>query len=233
MAIKGTHDFVIKTLSQEIDLDSAASILDIGAGQGALSAKLKASGLSVSACDLVPDQFDVPGVECGPCDESGILPFADGQFDAAVSVEVLEHIDGHNAFFAEAARVLKPGGVLLFTTPNILSLKSRFSFLLTGEYYSFGLLTPFTKDPVGQHISPFTLNRYAWLLSQHGLTVSGVAADKRQTTSILLSFILPFIWIAAAIKGWKNPLLKQQNNTTALFGRKLVVTAKKSSLLDQ
>ena len=104
----------------------------------------------MSACDVVPDHFNVPGVECRKCDKSGVLPFLDQEFELAVAVEVLEHIDGHDRFFSEVARILKPDGAFVFTTPNILSLKSRMRFLFTGCHYSFDLLTPFTKDPVRQ-----------------------------------------------------------------------------------
>jgi SAM-dependent methyltransferase len=46
------------------------------------------------------------------------LPFADAQFDSVVTFQVIEHIADDRLFLAEARRVLKPGGVLLLTTPN-------------------------------------------------------------------------------------------------------------------
>lgn len=41
-----------------------------------------------------------------------------GEFDCAVAVEVIEHVDEDERFVAEVARVLKPGGAVLLTTPN-------------------------------------------------------------------------------------------------------------------
>ena len=228
MAIRGTHDGVMKVLTGELAPAGGARILDIGAGADALSEKLLAAGYSVGACDFVPEQFDVPGVTCAKCDESGKLPFPDGRFDGAVAVEVLEHIDGHERFFAEAARILKPGGRLLFTTPNILSLKSRMRFLLTGFYYSFGPLVPGRRDPVRQHISPFSLNRYEWMLSLHGLRVVRVATDKRQPTSLLLAFLAPFIWLSARMQFGRSELARKQNSAPVLFGRKLVIVAQRA-----
>ena len=145
-----------------------------------------------------------------------------------VAVEVLEHIDGHAGFFHEVARILKPGGLFLFTTPNILSLKSRIQFLFTGSFYSFGLLEPFTDDPIHQHISPFTMNRYAWMLSQHGLSIHRVATDKVQTSSLLLSLLVPFIRLASLGQGRNTGLFQKQNSWLLLSGRKLVIVARKA-----
>ena len=204
-------------------------MLDIGAGQGALAARLKDAGARVSACDVVPEQFDVPGVEFRALNTDGALPFDDGSFDAALAIEVLEHIDGHNQFFAEVSRVLRPGGIVMFTTPNILSLKSRIRFLFTGFFYSFGPLEPFTRDPVSQHIAPFSLNRYEWMMSQHGLTLAAIETDKVQTSSVLLSVLYPFIWLATRLQFGGSPLASRQNSSVPLFGRKLVVIGRKAS----
>jgi len=227
MAIPGTHKWVMEVLLKNIDLSRQKFILDIGAGQGSLSARLKAAGFVVSACDITPEQFSVPDVEFRKCDESGILPFPDEYFDMAVAVEVLEHIDGHDRFFAEAARILKWNGLLIFTTPNILSLKSRLRFLLTGCFYSFEPLRPFTKNPVVQHISPFTLNRYEWMLSQHDFHICHIETDRIQRSSLLLSLIVPFIMASNFLKFQGNSFFRKQNSTRVLFGRKLLIIAKK------
>ena len=228
MALGGTHESLLAALTAAVPLEPGVTALDIGAGSGGLAAKLQQAGLSVSACDVVTGNFAVPGIEIRKIEESGVLPYAADSFDIAVAVEVLEHVDGHGRFFAEAARVLKPGGTLLFTTPNILSLKSRLRFLLSGTFYSFGPLVPFTTDPVSQHISPFTLNRYAWQLSQHGLHVTGVRTDKLQTTSLLLGLLAPLIWLSTRLMFGSDENATAQNSAVPLFGRKLMITARKS-----
>ena len=228
LAIPGTHEKVVGFLSNLLDYNAAPRILDIGAGHGALSARLKTLGARVSACDVVPEQFEATGVDFRVVKSNGTLPFDDGSFDAAIAVEVLEHIDGHDRFFAEVARVLAPNGLVMFTTPNILSLKSRFRFAFTGFFYSFGPLEPFTRDPVSQHIAPFSLNRYEWMMSQHGLRLVGLETDKVQTSSLLLMLLLPFVRLATWMQFGGNRLATRQNSSVALYGRKLVVIGRKN-----
>jgi SAM-dependent methyltransferase len=94
-------------------------ILDIGCGTGSTLKELEGIGDAVGA-DISEEAIaccrrrgcrDIRLVQ-----ENG-LPFAAGEFDAVLSLDVLEHIDDHRAALAEYRRVTKPGGVLLLTVP--------------------------------------------------------------------------------------------------------------------
>ena len=63
------------------------------------------------------------------------LPFADGRFDRALCLDVLEHLayEDQPKALAELHRVLGPGGELLVSVPNLAHLQSRVHFLLTGR----------------------------------------------------------------------------------------------------
>jgi ubiquinone/menaquinone biosynthesis C-methylase UbiE len=46
------------------------------------------------------------------------LPAADATYDVYISFETIEHVDDDEGFLAEAVRVLRPGGLMLLSTPN-------------------------------------------------------------------------------------------------------------------
>lgn len=117
-----------------------ARVLDLGAGSGAFCQRLIESGYrDVEAVEKRADEFGVPGVKVHALDLDG--PFA-GQLgsapaDVVVALEVLEHLENPWALARECARCLKPGGLLVVSTPNIESARSRAEFLLTGEFRYF------------------------------------------------------------------------------------------------
>ncbi len=230
MAIPGAHklamEHVVKWMPPLVD-GRPTRALDLGAGAGALCVRMKELGYAVSACDMFPEMFAVEGVECRAVDLHGSLPYEDASMDLVCAFEVVEHLEGHRAMFAEVQRVLRPGGVFAFTTPNISSLKSRMSFLWTGFFYSHGPLDPAVNDPAHQHIAGFTPDRYRFILSQAGLDLVAVECDLRTTTSMMLSPLIPIVrWRARA--RWGARAEAGFNNTTpVLLGRKLVGIAKK------
>jgi SAM-dependent methyltransferase len=53
------------------------------------------------------------------------LPYEDSSFDAVISMQVIEHLHTPQEFVAECARVLKPGGLLVLSTPNRLTFSPK------------------------------------------------------------------------------------------------------------
>ncbi|MEI4263458.1 glycosyltransferase [Roseovarius sp. D0-M9] len=70
-------------------------------------------------------------------------PYEDNSFDLVTGMEILEHLALDPYFFyTEAARVLKPGGHLLITTPNVVSHRGVWKALSGIAPYSFGIFVP-------------------------------------------------------------------------------------------
>ena len=57
------------------------------------------------------------------------IPFADKEFDVVIATELIEHILETKIFLKEINRVLKPGGELILSTPNVASFWTRMSLL--------------------------------------------------------------------------------------------------------
>jgi SAM-dependent methyltransferase len=112
-------------------LDAAAPgtrVLDAGCGEGVLVEEY-AQRLAIEGLD---PNYGSDLVRTGSL--TG-LPYADSTFDRALCLDVLEHLtfEEQPRALAELFRVLKPGGVLLVSIPNLAHLQSRIHFLLQGR----------------------------------------------------------------------------------------------------
>jgi SAM-dependent methyltransferase len=174
-------------------------ILEIGAGHGAFTEKLYKEGYDISACDLFPELFYFKEVECKKANLIKELPYNSGSFDIIVAVEVMEHIRDHEMIFRESNRVLKENGIFLFSTPNILSLKSRVRFLFSGFFYGFKPIIHTNNDGL-QHLSSLTVDQYINLGLNSEFRNYDISIDKRQVTSRLYMILLPFLWIYCRLK---------------------------------
>lgn len=95
-------------------LPGSAARLEIGPG---LRPRLPVAGtrfIDLSAAAVA--QLNARG-GCAAVGEITALPFADGQFDLVAAFDVIEHVTDDRRVFAELARVLKSGGVLLCAVP--------------------------------------------------------------------------------------------------------------------
>jgi 2-polyprenyl-6-hydroxyphenyl methylase/3-demethylubiquinone-9 3-methyltransferase len=99
-------------------------VLDIGCGAGFLTNRLAEQGFHVSGLDASASSLAVAAArdstrsvryELG---DAKSLPFRDGSFDVACAMDFLEHVDDPARVIAEAARVLRPGGLFFFHTFN-------------------------------------------------------------------------------------------------------------------
>ena len=109
-----------------------ADILDVGSGSGAFLRQARGLGFSsITASDCERSTDFQPFFLF---DAEKKWPFKEQSFDAVTSWNVLEHLRNPRHFFGEAHRVMKSGGVLLFSIPNYLNARNRISFFFSGEF---------------------------------------------------------------------------------------------------
>ncbi len=107
------------------NLVEGREILDAGCGEGYGSEILTASARDVVGVDIDADTLVRAGRRYPRArfERADLLelPFPDASFDAVVSLQVIEHLSAPRAFLAECARVLRPAGLLVLSTPNRLT----------------------------------------------------------------------------------------------------------------
>lgn len=112
---------------------TAGGLLDLGCGAGGLLAAAASTrrpmiGIDVSLAWLVVARAFVRehgGTPVLAAAFAESLPFADGALTGVVSLDVIEHVAGREAYVAEIGRVLAPGGGLALSTPNRFSLAAE------------------------------------------------------------------------------------------------------------
>ena len=109
LGVSGTS--VYDAVAQYLDRLGATLLLDIGCGDGVLRRSVAQSSRVVSMDRSLTLLRRVPALAVGG--DALALPFHDGVFDAAVSVNVLDHLAEPAAALREARRVLRPLGVFL------------------------------------------------------------------------------------------------------------------------
>jgi 2-polyprenyl-3-methyl-5-hydroxy-6-metoxy-1,4-benzoquinol methylase len=123
-------------LARNVAKDCA--LLDVGCGTGALCGYVLDLCGHYEGADVVrypefPAERTFRRIDL----DTGRMTLADGCKDAVVCVETVEHIENPRALVRELARVAKPGGVVLVTTPNILSLLSKLTLVLKNQFNAF------------------------------------------------------------------------------------------------
>jgi SAM-dependent methyltransferase len=219
-------------------------ILDLSCGDGDTAEMLARLGYKVIATDYSVPPAMTPGIgRVAGVDLNAFLPFRTASFDAVDLVEVIEHIENQPQLIRELARILKPGGVALISTPNVLNLMSRVRFLFTG--FLRGRVRPahYSSKP-GQAPNIYLLHFYElyYLLFHYGFEVAELSKTRVKFAARLFTMLFwPFMWLFSfitVIRAEKDPVQRRYNwqilsylfHPALLLSDNIVVKARKTQV---
>ncbi len=178
-------------------------LLDVGCGGGLLSEPLARLGAAVTGIDPTPGAVAAARAHAARAGlvldyrEAAAEDLAGESFDAVLALEVVEHVEGRDAFLATLAGLLRPGGLLLLSTLN-RTLRS-YAMAVLGAERLLRWLPPGTHDwrrfptpeeleaalrgaglrPVDRTGLVFDPLRWEWRLSERDLSVNYAVAAER------------------------------------------------------
>ncbi len=211
-------------------------VLDLPCGKGGFSQMLLDRGVEVVSADLHPEVFIVPGRSGIHADLNAALPFSDGEFDAMVCIEGIEHIENPHLLAREANRILRTDGKLYLSTPNVLSIRSRLSNLFRGYPNQFHYMIEIDQETglekAIDHINPIGFLELRYVLSQWGFQVESVHASRYSKRMSPLYRLLRFMMRhkgrkSAATHSRVAEVRKTLLSDQVLFGENLIVEATK------
>lgn len=231
--LKSDYLRTLDDIEQTLNGVKSKRILEIGSFLGVVSFSLKKAGALVQAVDI-PEfvnsenlqrkykQHDVPieGVNL----RKNNLPFKDGEFDAIVICEVVEHLNFNPLpVLQEINRILKKDGVLYISMPNQAKFQHRVN-LLKGisihdpvQHY-FSQLDRNDNMIVGIHWREFTIGETIEILQKMGF--EEVKSYYWQKGMGLVGFPLGSTWIKSLIKKWLITFISSLKDTQIVIVKK-------------
>jgi len=168
---------------------SPGKYLDLGSGAGVIPLVMAEAGLQVSVMDTWKEyaeeadnlmgnfaqfaaRFDRHGVQWTNHDIGETpLPFSPDSFDLITLFDVFEHLPAPRNVLEEIHRLLRPGGLLLVTLPNVANLRNRLRLLLGRSPHADSIKTWFEPVFFG-HYREMTIGEMKETLSRFGFSVA-------------------------------------------------------------
>ncbi|MBW2251247.1 MAG: class I SAM-dependent methyltransferase [Deltaproteobacteria bacterium] len=228
-AVAMTAVFVHEKVLEITAALSKGRVLDIPCGQGALAEKLRKQDFEIFCGDYDSENYRIKGGNFIRLDLNFNLPYKDETFDCVTSVEGIEHIENPHLLIREIGRILKTGGHLVITTPNIMNIKSRLYFLLRSYFTDFKHFsqTGNQSELLGLHINPIPFGELNYILNRYSFRIETISCNKfTKKYPLLIPFLKPLIYMMTRKKNKEADILLRRE---LLDGDILIISAQKEN----
>lgn len=187
------------------------AVLDISCGDAEILKALQQAGCRAEGTHFREDDYILSKDRVIPegivlhrgVDITGPLPFPDGRYDVVLLTEVIEHLESHAGILHEISRILRPGGHLVLSTPNLQRLGSRWQFFLTGCHRlcqrRIGWDVP-RERLYEHHISTPDFPVLHTLIGQAGLRIRRLWLTRVEFPQIFWMALYPVFWLATRMQ---------------------------------
>ncbi len=179
-----SHSKIIKRLNQESIVGK--TVLELGVGDASMVERMTAMGATVDAVEHNEASCDAAERVCRRVYRHDLeaidqLQIAES-YDVVILADVLEHLRNPEHLLSKAKTILKTGGLLVVSLPNVANIYVRINLLLGRfPYHSKGILDR-------SHLRFYTLKTAEQLLSKTGWVI-----EQKDVTTIPLTIVFPFL----------------------------------------
>jgi SAM-dependent methyltransferase len=224
----GVHEKVLNHLASL----PKGSVLDVPSGQGALSRSVETLGFKVFSGDIEIRNILYRNGRCVQLNLNHFLPFKHMKFDYVLCTEGIEHIENPHHLIREFGRLIRKGGYLIITTPNVMTIKSRLRFLFYSYLDFFRYIGPIPSEErhrieehEHQHLNPLFYPELRFILQKYGFAIERIETNRMVKRWKLL---FPLIkWFTKHKTRKKFPKDPFYISDMILEGEDLIVIAKK------
>ncbi|GCC52397.1 SAM-dependent methyltransferase [Chryseotalea sanaruensis] len=231
---KNTHNRVASLLLADGDKQS---VLDIPSGAGAFTQRLLSKKIEVHSGDIENFmEVDNPNFREGNMNER--LPYENGFFDAVVCIDGIEHLERPFDFITECSRVIKTGGNVIISTPNINSLRSRWRWFWTSHHNKNKVPLNENNPTPLHHINMMAYQRLRYMLHTRNFRITTVTTNRIKWISWTYLIFVPFTYLATTFVYNKEEKNSQQRivnkqikrhlfSKALLFGETMIIKAER------
>jgi len=230
---KNTHNVVAELLFENKEIKK---VLDIPSGAGAFTKRLLDHNIEVHSGDI-ENIMQVENKHFHVADMNLTLPFDNDFFDAAVCIDGIEHLENPFFFVRECNRIVKKGGYIIISTPNISALRSRWRWLLTGHHNKGK--SPLTEQHQTylHHINLLSFHRLRYILHTNGFKITSIRTNRVKWMSYTYFPLIPFAYLKTWLvygrekdkvqKQLNKEILSQMFSFPIVFGETMILKAEK------